>query len=61
MSGLQYYVNDYIERKAKEAQQAKAAQWAEIQRRDPYLAEFLKKLAKVFGKVELIKGVKYDV
>ena len=52
---------NYIERKAQEAQQAKAEQWAEIQRRDPYLAEFLKKLAAVFGKAKLINGVKYDV
>lgn len=49
---------NFIERKAQEAQQAKAAQWEEIQRRDPCLAEFLKKLAKVFGKVEL-KGVEW--
>ena len=51
---------NFAERKADEYLKSKAAQWAEIQRRDPYLAEFLKKLAKVFGKVELIKGVKYE-
>lgn len=46
---------NFIEHKAQEAQQAKAAQWAEIKEREPELAEFLKQLAATFGKLAKVE------